>query len=168
MILTKYSPGKACFLCENNERESELIKHHQCPSCTPTVTLGKSGQCVLEHMACHILFDPQTKASSQPCGLCLRPSPTCTFELKKGKGANASLQINSKTSHCANLMTFSYSVAAVSGTRSPCSNVPILCSWCPKDAPAVWKYNMSAHVTDKHCYVSLRDHEVAWKIGTGE
>lgn len=119
-------------------------------------------------MAAHIHFDSRTSAASEPCGLCLRPSPHCRFHLKKGKGANSGIQIDYEKSLCAKLMTFSYSVAASSTTSSPCSNVPMLCPWCSKSEPAIWRYNMPHHVKSKHPHVSLRENEDMWKIGNSE
>lgn len=164
------SIGKACFVCEADGKEDAVINHRQCTDCTPTVYLPKSPQRTLEHRAGHMNFDPRfiVKLSSEPCGLCGRPSPACVFYLKKGKGTDASPQINYQKSSCANMQTFSYTVAAVSSASSPCSNVPMTCQWCPKSAPAVWKYNMSHHVKQNHPYVSLRDHESLWKISDAE
>ena len=160
--------GKACFVCRDDGKEQDLIKHRQCPSCTPTIKLPKSAQRVLEHMAAHIHFDPGIDSTKEPCGFCLRPSPLCVFYLKKGKGADASQQLDYARSTCANMTTFSYSVAALSSASSPCSNVPIRCSWCSDSAAAVWRYNMPHHVKAKHPYVSLQDHGDVWKIGNSE
>ncbi|KAG6884373.1 hypothetical protein C0992_006446, partial [Termitomyces sp. T32_za158] len=49
--------GKACFLCEDELIEQKALSTYQCTVCTPAVTLPKSAQRVLEHMAAHILFD---------------------------------------------------------------------------------------------------------------
>src|SRR6266536_6169087 len=94
--LLKFFLGKACFLCEQDGKERELIDsaHQKCMHCTPAVPLRKSGQRVLEHMGGHILFDPSVDCSLEPCGLCLRPSPLCIFYLKKCKGIQAGDQIN--------------------------------------------------------------------------
>ena len=163
------SSGKACFLCKDEAKERELVNYRQCPSCSPTVILPKAPQKVLEHMAAHILFDSKTNASMQPCGLCLRPSPTCVFYLKKGKGTDANPQVDPKTSRCSNFMSFSYGIAKVSTPASPCSNVSIRCQWCNDDnAPAIWHHNLRFHVKEKHSWVSLKDNEDAWKIGNAE
>jgi len=144
-----------------------LIKGRQCPICVPAVELSKP-QHVLEHAAAHVLFDSSIDATSQPCGLCLRPSPVCTFYVKKGKGSDASLQINYNKSTCANMLTFSYAVAATSTNSSPCSNVPIQCPWCSQSSPTIWRYNMYCHIKNLHTYVSLDDHKDIWKIGNSE
>jgi hypothetical protein len=144
-----------------------LLKGRQCPTCTPAVELSKP-QRVLEHAAAHILFDSKMDPTSEPCGLCLRPSPRCKFHLKKGKGSDANPQVNYDKSTCANMQTFSYAVAAISTNSSPCSNVPIHCSWCSQSAPAIWQYNMYHHIKTHHAYVSLKDHENIWKIGKSE
>ncbi|KAF8223061.1 hypothetical protein L208DRAFT_1318932, partial [Tricholoma matsutake] len=140
----------------------------QCPCCVPVVELPSLGPGVLAHMAAHFNFDSRTNAASEPCGLCLQLSPHCIFRLKKGKGANSGVQIDYEKSTCANLFTFSYSVAPSSTSSSPCSNVPILCPWCLKSEPAVWQYNMPHHVKSKHSHVSLRENEDMWKIGNSE
>jgi len=51
--------GKACFVCEHDGKERELIDtvDKKCTSCTPAVPLSKSGQRKLEHIGAHILFD---------------------------------------------------------------------------------------------------------------
>lgn len=160
--------GKACFVCKHDGKETDLIHHRKCSRCTPTVDLPKSPQRVLEHGAGHSLFDINMNISSEPCGFCSRPSGVCIFYLKKGKGADTSIQIDYKRSTCPYLAKFSYSVAAVSSPSSPCSNVPVRCQWCPDSAPAVWKYNMPSHVKTKHSYVPLADNEHEWKIGNSE
>ncbi|RXW13089.1 hypothetical protein EST38_g12763, partial [Candolleomyces aberdarensis] len=84
--------GKLCFLCEDKRDFKDIGGANiiECEFCDPAPTLDAAqGQRVLEHMAVHILFDPKVKASDEPCGLCLRPSPICRFYLKKGKGSQA-------------------------------------------------------------------------------
>jgi len=82
-------------------------------------------------------------------------------------GANAGYQVNSKTSRCANMISFSYGVASMSSESSPCSNVPVKCSLCPNDGPAVWRYSMKQHIKEAHPYVSLDDYGV-WKVSKVE
>jgi hypothetical protein len=107
-------------------------------------------------------------ATSEPCGLCLRASPLCTFYLKKSKGADGNLRVDYNKSKCANMIPFSYGVAAISTASSPCSNVPVQCPWCPQSSPAIWRYNVFRHIKDRHVYVPLKDHEDIWKIGNSE
>jgi hypothetical protein len=125
-------------------------------------------QHVLEHAAAHILFDQQLDSASEPCGLCLRPSPLCKFYLKTGKGFDANLQINYSKSICANMLRLSYAVASLSTISSPCSNIPVQCPWCPQSAPAIWRYNMFYHIKNNHMQVSLNENKDIWNIGNSE
>lgn len=134
----------------------------QCPSCK--LELPSAPQRVLEHIGAHILFDPAVKQSSQPCGLCLRPSPICVFHLKKGKGSKANPKIDNESSACANLIAFKYGTASSSGPSNPCTNVPISCPFCSSTASAVWKYNMKEHLKAKHPNITLSAHTLIWKI----
>ena len=137
-------------------------------TCTPSVALPKQAPRILEHMAAHILFDPRTKRSDEPCGLCLRPSPLCKFYLKKGKGAGASEQIDFAKSTCANKVHFSYAVANSSTASSPSSNVPLRCPICPTAEPCIWRYNLAHHMRAKHPTISIPPHELLWKITNAE
>ena len=160
--------GKACFLCEDETKEAELLAKKPCPACSPPVEMPENAPAVLEHVGAHILFDAAINREKEPCGLCLRDSSQCEFYVKKGRGASANLQVQYKKSHCANMMTFSYGPASTSSQSSPCSNVPMPCTWCPEHAPAVWKYNMAVHIRSKHPHVSIADNETLWKITQAE
>jgi hypothetical protein len=164
------STGKACFLTEHDGKECELINatDKNCTNCTPSVQLPKSGQRVLEHMGAHILFDSSVDPTLKPCGLCLRPSPLCAFYLKKTKGGHGSNQINARRSTCANMTKFSYGIAAISTSSSPCSNIPIRCHHCPESAPAVWRYNIKAHIMKKHPYVPISEYRDSCQITQAE
>lgn len=118
-------------------------------------------------MASHIQFDPEVKASQQPCGLCLRYSE-CTFYLSKGKGADRSPKLNESTSTCPNFVSFSYSVAAISTMASPCSNVPLPCKECPAGSPAIWRYNFLEHLKTRHPHVNPSVYKMIWTIGKAE
>jgi hypothetical protein len=156
-------PGKACFVCEDETKEVELLGKKPCSGCGGE--LPEQPQRLLEHIGANILFDPNVDAALEPCGLCLRPAQ-CVFYLKKGKGAQNGQQIKYKNSHCPNMVRLTYSMAEKSMTKSPCSNVPIKCPWCMEAAPAIWRYNMKDHIESKHQYISLRDHESQGKIGS--
>jgi hypothetical protein len=93
LLLTSFQ-GKACFLCENEYAEQNQVTANECMACMPPAALPKQPQRVLEHMAAHILFDSSIDRSSEPCGLCLQPSPLCVYYLKKGKGAGTSEQVD--------------------------------------------------------------------------
>lgn len=160
--------GKACFLCEDEHATRNLITAYECTACTPSVALPKQAQRVLEHMAAHILFDSSVERSSEPCGLCLRPTPVCVFHLKKGKGTGASEQVDFAKSACAKQIPFSYAVAAVSAPSSPSSNVPMHCPICPIIAPCVWRYNLPYHMRSKHPAISIMPYESLWLISNAE
>jgi hypothetical protein len=137
-----------------------------CPKCSPAVTLDETkGQRFLSHIGAHVLHDSTLDRSSEPCGLCLRPSPMCQFYLKKGKSAKGRLKINYAASKgCPNLITFSYNVAAESSKSSPCSNVPLRCPLCSSGDPAVWRYNMKYHFQLAHPSASLPTYQELWSL----
>jgi hypothetical protein len=89
--------------------------------------------------------------------------------LKKGKGANGNLRIDQKTSKgCLVKMNYSYGVAAESTTSSPCSNVPIHCSICPKTDHTIWKSFMKVHFEEKHKTLDFTKYEHIWKLSNFE
>ncbi|KAF8309246.1 uncharacterized protein EI90DRAFT_2889266, partial [Cantharellus anzutake] len=85
--------------------------------------------------------------SSEPCGLCLKPSPMCRFVLQVQKGT---IGVDFAKSTCARLAKFSYGPASTPFQANPCGNVPVKCSYCPKGSSAVWRYNLDAHYRAKH------------------
>ena len=157
--------GKACFVCEDEMKEVELLGKRPCSCCGGELPVQP--QRLLEHVGAHILFDPMVDPALEPCGLCLRPGQ-CVFYLKKGKGGQNGQQINYKNSHCPSMVWLTYSIAEKSTTTSPCSNVPLKCPWCTEVAMAVWRYNMKHHIQSKHPYISFADHKTLWKIGSTE
>jgi hypothetical protein len=160
--------GKVCFLCENDDAERNVVVADQCPMCDPPIALDrKKGQRVLEHIAAHILFDPKVDRSTQPCGLCLRPSPACTFYLKKTKGAKT-FQVDKHKSTCANFISYNYATAEVSSQSSPASNVPLRCPLCTASAPAIWRYNLDYHIRTVHPAATPAAHEDLWKLDDDE
>ena len=160
--------GKACFLCKDKHATWNLITAYECTACMPSVILPKQVQRVLEHMAAHILFDSLVERSSEPCGLCLQPTPVCIFHLKKGKGTGASEQIDFAKSVCTKQIPFSYALAAVSAPSSPSSNVPMRCLICPIMAPCVWRYNLPYLMQSKHPTISIMPYESLWLISNAE
>jgi hypothetical protein len=132
---------------------------------TPAVMLDLTqGQCMIEHIGAHILYDPEVIRSTGPlCGLCLRLTHLCQFFLGKGKGRNGKVKINQKMSRgCLMKINYSYGVATESMASSPYSNVPIHCPICPKSNPAIWKYFMKMHFEEKHKAL-LTKHDCLWK-----
>lgn len=130
--------------------------------------LDGNGQHIISHAGSHTLNDPNVNRSSEPCGLCLSPAPICRIFLRKGKGAGSGLQINCAASSCPNLVNFSYAKASKSTQTSPCSNVPLLCPLCPKDAPAVWRYNMKYHLMNTHPHAPLPKYQQLWMLSNFE
>ncbi|KAJ7802330.1 hypothetical protein B0H14DRAFT_1664919 [Mycena olivaceomarginata] len=129
--------GKACFhiaspTFEGNGRGEFGPRSPQspfeCTKCYPSVPIQKTNyQRVLEHNGAHILFDESLKPADQPCGLCLRPFPICTFVFQKRSGTAAARQIDWKSSTCLNPLNFQMSAAMKSSEKSPCSNHLIEC-----------------------------------------
>ena len=80
--------GKACFLIEGSEGDTIGEEGSLCTKCGPRTSLDRmNAQCIIEHMATHILYDPTIRSHPQEhCGLCLGPSPMCAIYLKKGRG----------------------------------------------------------------------------------
>ncbi|KAF8234069.1 hypothetical protein L208DRAFT_1263736, partial [Tricholoma matsutake] len=141
-----------CFVCQEDEATDHPgnIRYEtlDCSTCGPRVQVNRSnGQCILEHMGAHILFNStiDNPNSEELCGLCLRLSPMCRLNLKKGHGATVGYNININSSTCINLVRFKCTTAACSSDASPCSNVPIICPLCPAKSPVVWTYNLCTH-----------------------
>ena len=135
----------------SNDVRADLDGHADCSRCGPTVKLDwKHTQRILEHMGAHILYDPMLNSSEELCGLCLRPAPMCQIYLTKARGAGGSFSVDRTKSTCPNLVRFNYKNAAQSSESSPCSNVPVACSICPPNSPAVWVYSLHAHYRGHH------------------
>ncbi|KAJ7796470.1 hypothetical protein B0H14DRAFT_3158054 [Mycena olivaceomarginata] len=155
--------GKACFhiaspTLEGNGRGEFGPRSPQspfeCTKCYPSVPIQKTNyQRVLEHNGAHILFDESLKPADQPCGLCLRPFPICTFVFQKRSDTAAARQIDWKSSTCLNPLNFQMSAAMKSSEKSPCSNYLIE---CPLQCGVVlWTYNLTAHYNSYHALKSL-------------
>ncbi|KAK7001931.1 hypothetical protein R3P38DRAFT_3326830 [Favolaschia claudopus] len=151
------SQGLACFLCERDD-ESALSVSDPHP------------QSVMAHVGAHILYDPKIDRSLEPCGLCGRPAPLCSLFLKKSSSGSGALTVDMKSSHgCPNLVKrFSIAAASKSIVSSPCSNAPLICPACTKKEPAVWRYNMRAHLIRHHPDVPLSKHAHLWELSDGE
>ena len=154
---THYSSAQAVFVCEAEIDERPITgsfgaQSDRCPICRPAIPwdISKAHK-ILEHVAMHILFDSSLDATQEPCGLCMRPSPLCSFYLRKGKGAGSAQQIDERVSRCPNFIgKLFYSAAARECPNSPCTNVPVTCPLCPSTSAAVWKYNMKFHLARIH------------------
>lgn len=125
---------------------------------------SKLGHRVLEHVGAHVLYDPTISREDEPCGLCFRPSSICRIFLARALGGKLKIHAG-RSAGCGNSQTFRYGVAAESTPTNLCSNVPVLCPICPeKTSPAVWKYNLRAHISSKHLTASLTRYAHLWEI----
>lgn len=56
-----------------------------------------------------------------------------------------------------------------SSESSPCSNVPLKCPLCPpKDAPAVWRYNLEYHIRQAHPHGNLTKYASLFTLSNAE
>ncbi|KAJ7725135.1 hypothetical protein DFH07DRAFT_946256 [Mycena maculata] len=164
--------GKACFLIDDGEWTRGEFKSsgeaQECPKCDPPVPLkSKNNQRTLCHNGAHILFDPSIQRSDQPCGLCMRPFPMCSFELTKTEASSAVRQVDWRRSKCLNPLTFQMSAAKTSTTNSPCTNhmiiCPLQCEQC------IWTYNLDAHcLGPPHNLASLHSVPRVYQMAPGE
>ena len=135
-----------------------------CLNCKPIVTFNPDypdhRQHLVEHIGAHILHGPSVRHLSEPCGLCLWPVPLCKIVFKKAKGRAGHVAINMQKSSCPNLVKFSLAAAAQCSNSSPCTNHPIVCSYCDasESSPVIWSYNFQSHMLCKHPSISLERH----------
>ncbi|KAK7022473.1 hypothetical protein R3P38DRAFT_2533277, partial [Favolaschia claudopus] len=157
--------GKACFHVEPDLGRSHgrgelgdsfLDSPFLCAKCDPHVPISKKNyQRILEHNGAHILYDDSVAATDQPCGLCLRPFPMCTFVFQKKAGSAAARQIDWTHSTCRNPLKFQMAAASRSSETSPCTNHLIQ---CPLDCGIViWTYNLTTHYRLYHNLKSLNN-----------
>ncbi|KAH9036308.1 hypothetical protein EDB85DRAFT_1862262, partial [Lactarius pseudohatsudake] len=142
----------ACFICDVlTDAMADLDGHANCPRCVLSVKLDqKNTQRVLEHMGAHILYNTALNTSEERCGLCLCPASICRVYLTKGRGAGGRISVDRSKSNCPNLVRFNYKNASQSSERSPCSNVPVVCTLCKPGSPAVWTYYLNSHYRACH------------------
>ena len=134
-----------------NEETADLDGQADCSRCGLTVKLDwKNMPRILEHMGAHILHDTTLNSSEEQCGLCLHPASMCQVYLTKGRGTAGKVSVDRSKSKCPNLAHFNYKNAAQSSKRSPCSNVPVVCTLCPPSSPAVWTYSLQSHYEGRH------------------
>ena len=85
-VLTIYL-ARAAFVCKTEVDERPITgpasaQSDHCPLCQPAIPWDISKvHKILEHVAAHILFDNTLDATQEPCRLCMRPSPLCSFYL---------------------------------------------------------------------------------------
>ncbi|KAJ7501337.1 hypothetical protein B0H11DRAFT_1713639 [Mycena galericulata] len=162
--------GKACFLVDDGEWTRGEFKAGtiECPKCDPPVPLAfNNPQKILEHNGAHILFDESIEKSDQPCGLCLRPYPICTFELSKTAGSAAARQIDWRRSKCMNPLKFKMAAAMKSTNNSPCTNHLIP---CPMQCGLfIWTYTLDAHLRGSpHNLLSFEGGSNFYQMAPGE
>ncbi|KAK0452005.1 uncharacterized protein EV420DRAFT_1274042, partial [Desarmillaria tabescens] len=141
-----------------------------CPFCIPSIPLDPlKPHSLLAHIGAHILNESDLP-STEPCGLCGSPSPSCQYYLTRSTKGSTRTKIDYHTSRgCRNLaVRFNYSVAKVSKESAPCSNVPIRCPICPPNAFAIWKYNAKYHFINQHPTVQLDRYKDLWNITESE
>ncbi|KAF8177489.1 hypothetical protein K438DRAFT_2181592 [Mycena galopus ATCC 62051] len=165
--------GEACFVCQGyeNKIDSDQSLASCCPKCGPSVPLDLTkGPRLLEHFGAHQLHDSTINPNHEPCGLCGRAAPMCSFYLAKGRGANTPPTIDWARSTCRKKIIFQYAHAAKSnvGSRSPCSNVPVVCPICGPKKQAVWKYNLEIHLRNFHKLTDPAPHLVGFEISQEE
>lgn len=165
------SPGQMCFVCEDEATPRGSIQtQHRCPLC-PTIPLTvKPPAKLVEHMAMHILHDPKVSNTENPCGFCCTAGDACTVRIKKGKGRIVGLQIDIVNSRCirGNVVKISLAPAHKSASTARCTNIPLLCPLCPPGSPAIWKYNLSAHINRVHPTANGIEYQELYKIATIE
>ena len=142
----------------------------ECPRCPQTVHLDRSnGQCVLAHIRSHVLHNVAIDRTLEPCGLCLHPTTLCTIYLRRWSARNRHWTVRyGGTVPCPNVTNFSYATAMISSESSPCSNVPVICPYCPDESPAIWRYNMRSHLKDRHRTVNAYKNKELWVLTKDE
>ena len=157
-------------MCEASDEEStDFDSHADCPRCGPSVKLDwKNTPHVLEHMGAYILYDTTLNSTEERCGFCLRPAPMCQIYVMKGHGTGGKSTVNRSKSKCPNLVRFNYKNAAQSSERSPCSNVPVNCTLCPENSPAVWTYSLQSHYQEHHRQESVADFPTHQELSRSE
>ena len=140
-----------CDVASETNNANNIDGHADCSRCGPAATIDwDNTQRVLEHMGSHILHDPKLNRTEERCGLCLRPAAMCPIYVTKGCGAQGRCKVDITKSKCPNLVRFNYKNASESSEKSPCSNVPVNCPFCPLGSPAIWTYNLEAHFRGHH------------------
>ncbi len=121
-------------------------------------------------MAPHIIHNPE-ELGPFPCKFCL--GSNCKIYVKRRRGAKESLFIDADRSTCPNLVSLSlkdWKVKNKSSKRPPITNKPLICPLCGISAPAVWKYNLKAHLEQIHGLKSnmLKTHNHLYHISKEE
>ncbi|KDR81053.1 hypothetical protein GALMADRAFT_91766 [Galerina marginata CBS 339.88] len=161
--------GHACFVCEKNVDGdiNDEVDLDTCRACRnrKVVLSSLSGPALVAHMGAHILHDVRLKDAVGPCGFCLNEGTLCTIKLiTNSKGS----RIDMKDSRCPSLRKITIKSAAKYSKESPCTNHPLACPLCPKSSPAVWKYNLSSHITSHHPTANVDLYKDSFKLASEE
>jgi hypothetical protein len=161
--------GYACFACEKDAAGGDVTREASLDNCRLCQRISLSalkGPALVAHMSAHILHDPRMRGADNPCGFCLNTETLCSILLSVSSKATT---IDMKNSRCPHLRKLNLTAASkFSPPRSPCTNHPLACPLCPPKSPAVWKYNLRAHIIQRHPtsqvelykdYYSLHDDE---------
>lgn len=128
---------------------------HRCPMCPSFPLKLKPPGKLIEHISQHILHDPAVQTRRYPCGFCGGSGDLCVVYLGKGKGKKGAISVDIVKSRCknGNLVKFSIGPGVKSTVSSPSTNRPIICPLCAasnSSSPAIWKYNLRAHIEEVH------------------
>lgn len=120
---------------------------------------------MLKHMGAHILHDSSLKGANNPCGLCLNTGSLCEIRLIR-RGDTTS--IDSSKSRCQNLRQIKVKLAKEFTKNQPCTNHPLICPLCSQTSPAVWKYNLKAHILLNHPSARVDLYEPFYRLHADE
>ncbi|KAI3998038.1 hypothetical protein K525DRAFT_215108, partial [Schizophyllum commune Loenen D] len=155
--------GQACFATAS-QKDISLNDNDSCRYCDYPFDFKKLPS-ILAHIGSHVLYDTKNIARDlEPCGLCFRPYNVCQIYVRKTNGRRGNIKIDVARSTCNMPMNFKQASAAKSSVASPCSNAPLVCTLCPKGAPAVWRYNYRAHHARLHPSIPLDDYRTTWYL----
>lgn len=138
--------------------DADLQTCRFCPAVDLSILNGPEH---IRHVSAHILHDVRVKDAETPCGLCLSSSAGCTIKLSKGS-------IDITRSRCPMLRTFNIRMASEFKRTSPCTNHPLECPLCDPGAPAIWKYNLRAHLSSAHASANVELYKGLYEITSDE
>ena len=97
------------------------------------------------------LINTGLKIGAYPCGTCGKSTVfgNCSITIATTQGTSKA------TSTCPEFTTIKYTAALSGSATTPCTNVPVACKLCvradnSKSTPAMWRYNLEAHVREVH------------------
>ncbi|KAE9408514.1 hypothetical protein BT96DRAFT_782355, partial [Gymnopus androsaceus JB14] len=135
-----------------------------CPKCTACLTdLTRPKR--LQHCAAHILHDPQMLGEESPCGLCL--DLTCKIYLKRSNKIHI-IDTAHLTCGLLGIRGFNLKDAQILTETLPSTNHPLTCPLCPSKRPAIWEYNLYAHITNNHASANHDLYKALFEISDSE